>query len=396
MGVLRRLLAGLLLVSFGAALGLGALEAGVRVLHLVPSRFWQPHPLLGTWHVAGKTGWWTQEEHEFTVPVTISSAGLRDVEHEVAKPPGVRRVLLLGDSYIEALQVPLEQMIGRQLEQRLSEAGGRRWEVISVGVSGYGTASELLYYREMGRRWSPDVVVLAFYPGNDVRNNSPSLEPVLPPLYDEDGRLLRIVGKQGGGERRRGVLGSLQAYEYVRKQILTRNPAVARLLAGAGLMKESALRPIPMVDGVPVDYWVYAQTPSAEWERAWAYSEGLITELAAAAREDGAEFALAIVTARDHLYPDSWRQVLATYPGMSGKRWDLEGPERRILDFCRREKIACLHLSPIFAAHLDDGERLHFVHDGHWTAAGHALAARSLAAFLMDNDSIHSHETEVR
>jgi hypothetical protein len=81
---------------------------------------------------------------------------------------------------------------------------------------------------------------------------------------------------------------------------------------------------------------------------------------------------------------------------MSEKQWNLDGPERRVLDFCRREKIACLHLSPIFAAHLGDGERLHFVHDGHWTAAGHALVARSLAAFLNENDSTQADKTEVR
>jgi hypothetical protein len=395
MGVLRRLLPGLVLASFGAALGIGALELGVRVLHLVPSRFWQPHPLLGTWHVAGKTGWWTQEEHEFTVPVTISSAGLRDVEHAAAKPAGVRRVLVLGDSYIEAMQVPVEQMLGRQLEQRLNETGTGRYEVISAGVSGYGTASQLLYYREMGRQWSADLVILAFYPGNDVRNNSPTLEPVLTPVYDDADQLVRVSGKRSARERPPGLLGKLQAYEYFRKQVLTRNPAVANLLASAGLVKKGAVREVPMTDGVPVDYWIYAETLPAEWERAWSYSEQLVSTLAAEARKDGAGFAVALVTARDHLYPDSWRQVLATYPAMSEKRWDLEAPERRVLAFCGREKIPCLQLSAVFAAHMD-GDRLHFVHDGHWTAAGHALAARSLAAFVVDNNLMDSERTEVR
>lgn len=395
MRVLRRLLAGLLLASFGAALGLGAMEAGVRLLHLVPSRFWNPDPLLGTWHIPGKSGWWTQEEHEFVVPVTISSAGLRDVEHPPDKPAGVRRVLLLGDSYIEALQVRLEEMLGRQLEQRLNEAGSQRYEVLSMGVSGYGTASEFLYYRETGRKWKPDVVVLSFYPGNDVKNNSPTLEPALIPTYDDAGNVQRVIGKESGGEPK-GLLGSWQTYQYFRKQIVTRNPTAARLLVGLGLLKQSAMRPPPMMDGVPVDYWVYAAKPPEEWEKAWVHSENLIRALATEVRKDGAKFALIVVTARDHVHADSWRQVLDTYPGMSEKQWDLEGPERRVLDFCRREKIACLHLSPIFAAHLGDGERLHFVHDGHWTAAGHALVAKSLAAFLNENGLIQADKTEVR
>src|SRR3989304_9665851 len=190
MQVGRRLLAGLFLASFGVALALGALEVAVRVLHLVPARFWKPDALLGTVHVPGQTGWWTQEENEFRVPVHINSQGLRDVEHSVAKAPGVFRLLLLGDSYIEALQVPLDQTIGRQLEQRLNSSGGaQRYEVISMGVSGYGTASQYLYYRERGRNYRPDLVLLALYPGNDVRNNSPTLEPTLRPEYDDTGAL---------------------------------------------------------------------------------------------------------------------------------------------------------------------------------------------------------------
>ena len=49
-----------------------------------------------------------------------------------------------------------------------------------MGVSGYGTASEYLWYRDVGRAFHPDIVLLSFYPGNDVRNNSPTLEPTLP------------------------------------------------------------------------------------------------------------------------------------------------------------------------------------------------------------------------
>jgi hypothetical protein len=379
-----RLLGGLFLAGFGIALALAALEVGVRVMHLVPDRFWQPDALLGTWHIPGKRGWWTQEEHEFVVPVTISSQGLRDVEHTEAKPSDVVRVLVLGDSYIEALQVPLEQSFSRQLEAALNGQGGaRRFEVVSMGVSGYGTASELLYYRKAGRAFAPDVVVLAFYPGNDVRNNSPTLEPTLTPVYGEDGALQRVVGS-GKSSDPRGLLGRVQSYQYVRKLILTRSPRVANLLIGAGLMERGALREGPMVDGIPTDYWVYADPVPSDWENAWNHSEELIRTLRDETQRDQAHFAVMVVTARDYIYADSWAQIVAANPRMRDVKWNLEAPERRILAWCEAQGLSCLHLSEIFAQHRGDGQRLHWVYDGHWTAPGHALAARSMADFLRE------------
>ncbi len=387
MGLLRRLLAGLVLAGFGLALALGTMEVGVRLLHLVPARFWEADPLLGTKHIAGMKGWWTQEEHEFSVPVQINSLGLRDVERPLAKPPGVFRILLVGDSYIEALQVPLEQSLGRQLESRLNaEAGGERYQVISAGVSGYGTASELLFYQTVGRRYDPDLVLLAFYPGNDVRNNSPVLEPTLRPEYDASGSLQRVVGRGAEAPAPKGLtqamLSHWQTYQYVRKQLLTRNPAASNFLVRLGLMQQQAVREVPMADGVPVDYLVYAAAPPREWEEAWRHSEALISAFRAAAVGDGARFAVLIVTARDHIYSDSWSQVQAAYPEMARVKWDLDGPERHLTAWCTAQNLPCLQLSRSFAAHAKSGPRLHFVHDGHWTAAGHALAADEAAAFL--------------
>ena len=56
----RRLLAGAVLAGFGIGLALLSLEIGVRVLHLMPSRFWRPDATLGTRLIPGATGWWTQ------------------------------------------------------------------------------------------------------------------------------------------------------------------------------------------------------------------------------------------------------------------------------------------------------------------------------------------------
>ena len=378
-----RLLGGLFLAAFGAAMALLMLEVGVRVLHLVPDRFWQPDAVLGTKLIPGSTGWWTQEEHEFFVPVKINDGGRRDFDRAVDKPANTLRIMLLGDSFVEAMQVPIEQTFARGLEQKLAAAIGRPVEVVSMGVSGYGTTSEYLWYRDVGRAFHPDIVLLSFYPGNDVRNNSPTLEPALRPVYGADGRLDHVVGgtprEDGGG---RGLMNYSRAYQYIRKLVLTRQPALAERLANWGLLKREALRPVPMENGVPVDYFVFASEPPPAWQDAWAHTEGLLTAFKDTVTADGAKFVVMVVTSREQIYPDDWAQLQATYPAMKDVAWDLNGPERRVLSWCALNDVRCVALSPAFLAAREASPRLHWHFDGHWTPAGHALAAETMAEAL--------------
>ncbi len=87
---------------------------------------------------------------------------------------------------------------------------GQSVEVINLSKRGFGTAEELLVWRKLGRKYAPDQVVLAFYTGNDFRNNSPDLKAsgrpyfrlegdalVLDESYAEDPAFARWVGWPG-------------------------------------------------------------------------------------------------------------------------------------------------------------------------------------------------------
>ena len=96
-----------------------------------------------------------------------SGYGLRrDSEISVAKPPGVIRVLVLGDSQTDG-QVENDETYPARLEQ-LMVARGQAVEVLNAGVTGYSPQQEYLWYRERGVQLQPDLVVLGFYLGNDI------------------------------------------------------------------------------------------------------------------------------------------------------------------------------------------------------------------------------------
>lgn len=74
--------------------------------------------------------------------------------------------------------MPMEQTFWSQLERKLLECNafpGKRVEIINFGVSGYGTAQELMTLRQKVWDYSPDIAMLAFTTFNDVYDNSRAL-----------------------------------------------------------------------------------------------------------------------------------------------------------------------------------------------------------------------------
>ena len=97
------------------------------------------------------------------VEYRINAAGLRGPEVGEEKPPGVRRVAVLGDSIAFGYWVAEEDSFARQLE-RLLNAGrpaGPRVEVLNFGVPGYNLEQELEVLRARVPAFAPDVVVVA-------------------------------------------------------------------------------------------------------------------------------------------------------------------------------------------------------------------------------------------
>jgi hypothetical protein len=101
----------------------------------------------------------------------------------------------MGDSYTEAMQVDLEKSFVKILESLLKADPpdpALRYEVLNMGMSGYGTANEYFLYTSEGVRYNPDLLILAFVTGNDFRNNSRKLDryPYRPYfVLDDDGKL---------------------------------------------------------------------------------------------------------------------------------------------------------------------------------------------------------------
>ena len=386
-GRLRRAAAGVVLIAFGVGLAGLVFEVAVRLFVPVTDFFWQPDPVVGLRLIPDKQGRHIKAG-VFDTPVRVNSAGFRDREHALEKPANTRRLVLLGDSFIEALQVPFEHSLTPLLETRLRTEGAPA-EVINLGVSGFGTAREYLMLREYGARYRPDLVLL-FFVGNDVTNNSRRLEglPYLPyPVLTAEGTLARNAAGDPLFTPIRdtsSALGPLAAflrhhstaYRFLRVAI-ENAPALNEVLYRAGFMSTP-----PGVSAGSTSFGFYeiyrAQYQPAVAE-AWATTEAFILETRKLAERQGSRFVLVIVPHMWEVYPEAWQAVLARVPAMGSVAMDLDKPSRRLSELCAAQRVACVNLLPAFRAESGQRPALFFKNDAHWTEAGNRLTAELLA-----------------
>ena len=147
-------------------------EAGLRLRggsEAAPEfqRLFMPDETIGYRLRPGATARFTTAE--FETDIAINAAGVRDREIG-PRAPGERRVLVLGDSLVMAVQVPDWETLTARLERFLNEDAvpPATFRVINAGVQGYGPVEEYLFYRDVAARLQPDVVILALYAGNDA------------------------------------------------------------------------------------------------------------------------------------------------------------------------------------------------------------------------------------
>lgn len=102
-------------------------------------------------------------------PYRTNRWGFREPEFAIEKPPGVVRVVTIGDSYVFGIGVPVEETLARRLEERLSARHPSvRFEVVNLGMPGNNFVSYLPVYRAAVERLAPDGVVLCLTLPNDL------------------------------------------------------------------------------------------------------------------------------------------------------------------------------------------------------------------------------------
>jgi len=354
------------------------LEIALRVVGYSEPVWYQPDARLG-WRLRP----WLAAPHrqEGRSFVRVNAEGMRDREHIADKEVDVYRIAVLGDAYAEARQVEREQAFWALLPAELAACGFRgskRIEVLNFGIAGYGTAQEYLMLESTAIRYQPDLVLLQFANGDDVRNNSFALEP------DKE-RPFFMSGRDGGlhlDESFNGSPGFRERSSFA-AEVTRKLTDRSRLLQLAGSMGERSFIPQARA-AVDAESATLAAPRDALWEDAWRVTEGLIAKTADFAQRNGARFALVSVPAAIQVHPDpKLRAAAQERLGVP----DLFYPERRVAGLAKRKGLLAVPLAAEMQPLAEKSGTYFHGFDGgkgrgHWNAAGHKAAAGIIARRL--------------
>lgn len=107
----------------------------------------------------------------FVSPISINKFGMRDISRKLKKNKETLRIAILGDSVTEGLHVPDFKYTSYLMEKKLISLN-KNAEVLNFSFSGYGTAQQLALYKNLVKKFKPDIVLLFTTSSNDLRNNS--------------------------------------------------------------------------------------------------------------------------------------------------------------------------------------------------------------------------------
>lgn len=164
-------------------LALLGVEGAVRLLGLAPTfkmtsggHTTDPHIPYKRIPLSVQTG---RVKDEYSYNHRHNSLGFRDIEHSVEKPPGVFRILGLGDSFTAGWGASFEETYLHRLEVALNSRPGAhpRVEILKHGINGYYPESENLVLKHYGLRFDPDLVIVGFVP-NDLYDTHLGLDAI--------------------------------------------------------------------------------------------------------------------------------------------------------------------------------------------------------------------------
>lgn len=316
------------------------------------SAFYQYHSIVG---------WVNKPNVELTLAmpdsrtqVKINSKGLRDKEYDYGRSNGKKRILVLGDSLAWGYGVEQEETFSERLEELLQPDV----EVINAGVFGYGTDQAMLYYKNEGYKYQPDLLLVLFLE-NDLVDNTKNTRHGFPkPKFVlNDGKL------------------ELTHVPVPQKPI----PSPSGTFAGKPQLQinVSSLKKFFATHSMAYLY-VTTTLKSQPVISDFLYSHGMI-------KSPGLDITQAIIAEFHRTVKSQNAQLVFIFPpyDRSFHTGALPYSCRKIMEFCQKEGIDCLDaVRPLYQYQLQSKKVLWFRHDPHPTKEGHQALASLVAGYL--------------
>jgi lysophospholipase L1-like esterase len=355
-------------------LALGAVEAALRLTHygegnlIHLEKFVEYDPEMGWRHKRNFSSEFVNDETHTTLQ--FNANGWRGPLRPYVKPAGVTRIVVLGGSFVDGYSVPTEERLTEVMEANL----GPKFEVINLGVVGYGTDQALLLLEQEGLKYQPDLIVLAFSYNDVWRNGSRYFantnHRVQKPLFVADGSGNLTLTNVPVPLPMSNAPEQLKVYSLVRT-VVKGNPLLHGMAMKAGMAETTGF-----VWGE--EFPVYRRMENTTFAQSWALTQDLLRRLKQDAQQRGIRFVVFYIPPRIELSAEEWNG--AHLP----PDHDPEKVASRLSAICQAEEIAYIDPSSRYKEAAKLGP-LFYSRDTHWNPAGHRLAGNILAEYVRSN-----------
>lgn len=349
--------AGLLLGSLAVAGVLGEILiriAAPQQLVLVRPDVWQAVDSVG-WmfrpNLETRVNW-----GERTVSVFTDREGLR--VGRAGRLEAATRVLLIGDSFMAALQVEQEQSLAGLLERRLPARLGRPVAIRNAGQAGWDPPQYLIRARSLLSRDTFALVVVAVFIGNDVVTTRP--ERIAPRVPVEIHRF-RFPRRFEREELVAALLRPINDFLEMR----------SHLFVFLKTRSQSTLMRLGLTEEYFPDEFRRSEANSARWD----VTCGMLADIAALAARRGIPTLFVLIPAPFQVESAVFDQFARGF-GVDSSQVDLDQPSRLVGDRLRAHGLKVVDVLPEFRAADRRGEKLYGAIDRHLTPQGHEVLDR--------------------
>lgn len=295
--------------------------------------------------------------HEFKVKVHVNTNGFVDSEW---KQKERKRYLLIGDSFVQAAQVNLDEGLGRQLNHLFDDI-----EVLSLGVPGAGTTTSLMLAEAYAVDLQADGIILGFLVSNDIMNNHPLLDSKSDKPYRllENGRLRPLQQKTVSHPPLWNVLHLLRFVyrtfdRYQQMNIIKGSPSE-----------------------LPTDLKLYTESEDPKWKAAWMTTDLLLLDLRTFCDLNEISLSIVLFPTQPEVDSKKWHEMIKQWPELQDE--SIDSVRQRAFRMASQH-APTLDLAPLMAK---ETSAMYYPIDGHWTPYGHAIAAKHMAPFIQNLDT---------
>lgn len=326
-------------------------------LILIRPDLWQPADGVGWLHRPNVAA--TINTGEGSVRMYTDSEGFRVGNSGRREAPV--EVLLIGDSFMEALAVEHERTVAHLLENELTRRLATPVAVRNAGVGGWNANQYLLRTRELVREERFALVVVAVYVGNDAIARRTDHIPPRTPVERNRFRLPRgLTWDELVGTLLAPINDALEARSHL--FIMLKNQfSTARMRLGL------------TAEYFPQEY----RRPEAQSPR-WQVTAEVLRDLAVAANERGAPTLFVLIPDAFQVYERVFHAYVRGF-GIDSTTVDVDQPSRLLGKALTALGLCVVDALPALRAASPDGPRLFGTVDKHLSPAGHALLTDLIA-----------------